>query len=104
MSPGDQPAYLMASMRPSDITDGNAGTRFSLASGIGGRFNEAVGYYRRKPVPVVRRDGAVGYHRRSDYIGFNEAVGYYRRKRTVPKSTPYSRLPAAMREVGCGPA
>ena len=40
----------MASMRPSDITDGNVKRRSACASSMrnGTCFNEAVGYYRRK--------------------------------------------------------
>ena len=38
-----------ASMRPSDITDGNHRWRPSDSAEWPIRFNEAVGYYRRKP-------------------------------------------------------
>ena len=64
-----------ASMRPSDITDGNDWRR-RLPCSTNRRFNEAVGYYRRKH-PRAKSDTCF-----NDLFGysFNEAVGYYRRK------------------------
>ena len=108
-------------MRPSDITDGiyledEAATLVLVG------FNEAVGYYRRNPLidPNSDDDMREASMRPSDitdgivdlsallavlsHLCFNEAVGYYRRNRTAPKSKLYSRLPAEMREVRCGPA
>ena len=66
-------------MRPSDITDGNR--QASMNRGIAARvskrrFNEAVGYYRRKPSPIKSHGSEVP----SLVTSFNEAVGYYRRK------------------------
>ena len=63
-----------ASMRPSDITDGNMPQpdEHGLRPLTYQRFNEAVGYYRRK---LSRSRKA-----RRVWTRFNEAVGYYRRK------------------------
>ena len=61
-----------ASMRPSDITDGRPATRGHVGTDLRVRFNEAVGYYRRKS---ARRSLPMKW-----WLGFNEAVGYYRRK------------------------
>ena len=92
-----------ASMRPSDITDGNP-RRAPPSRQRRTCFNEAVGYYRRKPERSGRAGGALSVRsmRPSDITDgnyatatcwtsghpcFNEAVGYYRRKHpheTVP--------------------
>ena len=41
-------------MRPSDITDGSSAGRFRCSRLATRRFNEAVGYYRRKLLDVAR--------------------------------------------------
>ena len=62
-------------MRPRGITRGNTPpplTDSPAASTPG--FNEAAGYYPRKPVEDVMDEQRP--------IGFNEAAGYYPRKQT----------------------
>ena len=99
------PSPRRASMRPSDITDGNSRRSAHWRRGLSG-FNEAVGYYRRKleggherrtesssasmrPSDITDgntkapSEGARDRFRRN---GFNEAVGYYRRK---PSMSPH---------------
>ena len=45
-------------MRPSDITDGSLPRDEAIAPFVGSRFNEAVGYYRRKlRLSVLDADG-----------------------------------------------
>ena len=97
--PNFLPLPLDASMRPSAFTDGNVIRRATVHRGQRtGRFNEAVGFHRRKLVAGRWRAGrpvhicfneAVGFHRRKHiYLGwglgscqrFNEAVGFHRRK------------------------
>ena len=66
-------------MRPSAFTDGNAGAwKLPRATHPVGRFNEAVGFHRRKLhlLPASGRSEAYPVGR------FNEAVGFHRRKRT----------------------
>ena len=100
---------IHASMRPSAFTDGNSPNwtrRFDLPTVGTSRFNEAVGFHRRKLDRVESRrwsysavqasssfNEAVGFHRRKLYhafiarsptpllsVCFNEAVGFHRRK------------------------
>ena len=102
----------MASMRPSDITDGirrrAAVPQGELRTEPG--FNEAVGYYRRNPMiclshdtdhayasmrPSDITDGILGCacHPRRPPPCFNEAVGYYRRN---PCTLTFNSITAAV--------
>ena len=111
-----------ASMRPSDITDGVPREALHRVPALIARFNEAVGYYRRKSVlRSIQAEGncfneAVGYYRRSLGLGasaspsvlptessaggFNEAVGYYRRSPLTALAARRSPLLASMRPSG----
>ena len=65
----------LASMRPRGITRGNVHCIAFVMAGAAG-FNEAAGYYPRKP-PCRNR------HRHFHRKCFNEAAGYYPRKQAT---------------------